>query len=243
MTKVTKVKKIKEKTLLLVTLVTLVALVTFPSCQQAKTPQQLGKAYFRGYGCNNCHRIGSEGGKIGPDLTFVGFRKSRQWLDQWLKNPHNWKNNTLMPNFNLPDHSRNALVEYLLTLKGEGFDQTGRPWNDPSLQGDLVKKGEVLFERAGCVACHAQKGRGGYPNNNVAGGQIPSLTLAADGFSKEELKQRIREGRKSDKADPKGPAPMIEMPQWGKVFGDDELDAAVEYVYSLRPPKAAGEEW
>jgi len=213
------------------------------SCHKANTPQELGKAYFQGYGCIKCHRIGNEGGKTGPDLTFVGFRKDREWLSQWLKDPHAWKSATLMPNFNLPDQPRADLVEYLSTLKGQSFETTGRPWNEASLLEHPIERGMVLFERAGCVACHAQKGRGGYPNNNVVGGQIPALTFVADGFSKEELKEKIRKGVTPEPEDPDGPKPLISMPVWGEVLNDGELDAVVEYLFSIRPPLSDEDDW
>jgi mono/diheme cytochrome c family protein len=203
-----------------------------------------GRANFTGYGCNTCHRVGGEGGVLGPDLTYVGFRKSPEWLDLWLKNPHGWKKNTVMPNFYLNDRTRKSLVAYLSSLKGEAYKNGKEPWNAPELASDPVKRGETIFEHVGCTGCHAKGGKGGYPNNNVVGGQIPSLTMVADGYSKEELKDKLRKGvPESAKADANGPAPMIHMPAWGEVLKEDELDALVEYLYSLRPPKAAGDEW
>lgn len=217
-------------------------LLTLNSCRQP-TPVEKGKDLFAGFGCVNCHRIGSEGGVYGPDLSFVGFRKSKEWLNLWLKNPHGWKANTVMPNFNLNNDLRGALVEYLATLKGQAFEADGRPWNDEVFKDDSVQKGNVLFERAGCVACHGKEGKGGYPNNNVVGGLIPTLAKVAEGYSKEELKDKIRKGIKSEKADPKGAEPMISMPAWGEVLADEELDALVEYLFSLKPKTSPGEEW
>ena len=204
---------------------------------------QNGKILFKGYGCASCHQIAGEGGVIGPDLTYVGFRKSPEWLDLWLKDPKAWKHNTLMPNFYLKEDTRRALVSYLSSLKGEPYQQNP-PWNAPGLMDDPVKRGEKIFKHAGCVGCHGNAGVGKYPNNNVVGGQIPALKTVADGYSKEELKEKIHKGvPMSAKADVNGPDPMIHMPTWGDVLKDDELDALVEYLYSLRPPKAEGEEW
>lgn len=223
-------------------LASILSACAFVSCKRSESPLVRGEAFFKGFGCVNCHRIGSNGGTYGPDLTFVGFRKNSQWLDTWLKNPHAWRNNTVMPNFHLPDQVRASLVEYLSSLKGQHYGNN-RPWNDPGLQKDPVKQGEVIFEKAGCVACHSQRGAGGYPNNNVAGGLIPPLTLVADGYSKPELKDRIAKGVVPAAADPSLPQPMIQMPAWKEVLDDGELNALVEYLYSLRPKKAEGEEW
>ena len=221
----------------------LIALSTLAACQRASDPVARGKAYFVGLGCITCHRVGDKGGgQAGPDLTYVGFRKSSEWLDLWLKDPHAWKPGTAMPNFKLKDPVRQDLVAYMVSLKGEQYRQNP-PWNAPDLKADPVKRGEVIFNKAGCVGCHGAAGAGGFPNNNVVGGKIPSLTLVADGYSKEELKERIRDGKTSDPADPAAPAPMIKMPAWRDVLQDDELDALVEYLYSLRPAPKAGDDW
>jgi mono/diheme cytochrome c family protein len=207
---------------------------------QPKNGEPVGALYFKGYGCANCHRIGGEGGQYGPDLTYIGFRKTPQWLDLWFKNPHAWKSNTPMPNFDFPDTVRKGLVEYLAAQKGDLY-RKDPPWNTPDLMADSVKRGAVIYDRVGCVGCHGRNGVGGYPNNNVVGGMIPSLTKVAEGYSKTELKAKILTGVKPAKADMGGPTPMIDMPKWGEVLKDDEIDALADYLISLKP-KSAGSE-
>lgn len=197
-----------------------------------------GKAYFNALGCAQCHAVGDTGNKDwGPDLTMIGHRKSAEWLNVWLKDPHAWRKETVMPNFHLSDETREAIVSYLITLKGQDWESTGRPWNAEGLAG--AKRGEILFNKAGCVACHSQGGRGGFPNNNVVGGQIPSLTKVVEGYTKEELVAKIRAGVVSDAADPSQPAPMIRMPKWGEVLKDDEIGSVADYLMSLGKKAAA----
>ena len=57
----------------------------------------------------------------------------------------------------------------------------------------------------------------------------------------ELLHERIAKGKTSDPADASQPAPMIEMPAWEKVLTPEEIDAVIDYVYSLRP--AGGDDW
>jgi len=210
------------------------------ACQKSNTePVARGEAYFNSYGCVKCHAIGETGGTYGPNLTFIGFRKSADWLDMWLRNPHSWRPQTVMPNFHLPDETRTALVAYLSTQKGQAWDASGRPWNHPDLKEDSVKRGEVLFNKAGCVACHSQNGRGGYPNNNVVGGQIPSLSKVYETYTKPELLNKIRGGVTPTPADPGAPAPMIKMPKWGDVLKDDEISAVADFLISFKPKGGA----
>lgn len=220
----------------------LFSLAVLSACQRAAEPVAQGEAYFKAIGCAQCHRIGDQGGTWGPDLTTIGFRKSPEWLDTWLKDPHSWRKETVMPSFNLRPEARAALVAYLSTQKGQAWAQTGRPWNHPDVT-DPVKKGEVLFERAGCVACHAQKGRGGYPNNNVVGNQIPSLAKVFEGYTKEELMTKIRGGVIPTPADPSAPAPMIQMPKWDEFLDDAEISAVADYLVSLGKGAAKKDDW
>lgn len=215
-------------------------------CGKAAPPKpgpEGGKAVFQAVNCKACHRVGSEGTGSGPDLTMVGFRKSAAWLDAWLKDPQAWRPGTMMPNPRLSDPARKALVDYLSTLKGQDWGGA-RPWNDAALKGDPVERGHVLFARAGCVTCHGLGGAGGYPNNNVVGGKIPALQNIDQRYTKDELRKKIARGVVPQKADPAGPDPLLRMPAWGETLKDDELDAVVDYLWTLKAGgKEAGSGW
>jgi mono/diheme cytochrome c family protein len=188
--------------------------------------QESGRARFDAAGCRSCHSIGNVGGNSGPDLTFVGFRRSREWLDLWLKEPKAWKPDTKMPNFRLNDADRGALVDYLASLKGQDF-HGNPPWKD----------GESLYIRAGCVACHGPLGRGGMPQNNFHGNQIPAVYKVAEGYTLEELEKRIRSGRIPEPQDPSQPPPKVAMPAWGTVLKEDDIEKVARYLMSLAPPR------
>jgi mono/diheme cytochrome c family protein len=214
-------------------------------CSQGPAPSGpgAGAAYFKQVGCVSCHRVGAEGSATGPDLSFVGFRHSDRWLDLFIKDPQAWKPDSLMPNKRLPDDARAAIVSYLSGLKGQDAPKGHRAWDDPSLKTP-AERGRVLYARAGCVACHGLGGQGGYPNNNVKGGRIPSLVKVSEGYSKPELIAKIRRGvPHPQKADPKGEEPLVSMPAWGEVLDDGELDAVASYLLSLTPASAPGDGW
>lgn len=220
-------------------------LMLLGACSQPVAPGPgAGKAYFKQVGCASCHRVGAEGSATGPDLTFVGFRHSEEWLSLWMKDPQAWKPDTLMPNTRLPEAARAAIVTYMAGLKGADAPSGKRAWDEPSLLKDPVARGRVLYARAGCVACHGLGGKGGYPNNNVKGGLIPALLKVSEGYNKAELVKKIRLGvPRPEKADPKGPEPLIGMPAWGGVLDDAELDAVASYLLSLSPASAGEEGW
>lgn len=196
------------------------------------TPDARGRGVYATYDCMRCHRIGAEGGDTGPDLTFVGFRKTTEFLALWLKDPSAWQPNTLMPDFALNDAARVQLAAYLAAQKGQAYrGPEGAPWDSAG-----SRRGKDIYRRAGCVTCHGQDGKGGYSNNNVIGGKVPAVERAKEGFTRAELIARIANGvRNPVKADSKGPEPMLFMPAWKEVLKPDEIEAVADYVLSLGP--------
>jgi mono/diheme cytochrome c family protein len=199
----------------------------------ARSGEEAGRALMAAAGCFACHRVAGVGGNAAPDLSYVGFRRSKAWLDLWLRDPHAWKADTRMPNFRLKPGARDAIVDYLASLKGAG---------DPPWRGAGERRGRLIYDRAGCVACHGPKGTGGQPNNNVPGGAIPALAKAGEGYTLEELERVIRDGERADKADPGGPEPLVSMPAWGKVLSTDDIEAVSRYVLSFSSG-AVSEAW
>lgn len=189
-----------------------------------------GRAYYLQNNCRSCHRIGEEGRSAGPDLTYAGWRHNKEWLDFWLKDPSSWKKDALMPNPRLPPAVRAAIVEYLAQQQGQEFKT--KPWADAP---DPIAKGRLIYQRAGCIACHGPAGQGGLPNNNVPGGLIPALALTASTYTKEELVAKIGKGSRPQKADPGGAAPLVVMPAWKDKLDPDELSAVAAYLLSLPP--------
>lgn len=215
-------------------------LLALAACSRELGLEERGKAAFASYNCRQCHRVGKAGGTTGPDLTYAGFRKSREFLDLWLENPSAWEPRTMMPNFHLSQPTRSALSAYLAGLRGQ--DESSPPsWEKAG--SDPAKRGEALYTRLGCQTCHGVRGSGGYPNNNVPGGKIPGLTHAAEGFTRQELLKKIAEGVKPVKENPQGPEPRLSMPAWKEVLKPKDLEDLADYLISLKPPPSQGEEW
>lgn len=194
-----------------------------------------GRKIFDAAGCRACHSIGGKGGNAGPDLTFVGARQTREWLDLWLKSPRAWKKDAKMPEVKLDRGDRGAVVDFLVSLKGQDF--AARPWDKPDASPEA--RGKLIYERAGCVACHGTAGAGGHPENNYHGYEIPALKHVADGYTLDELKTRIRSGRKPEPQDPGQPPPKVLMPAWGGVLKEAEIEDVAKYLMSLAPPRKA----
>lgn len=85
----------------------------------------LGSELFYEFGCIACHRIGEEGGKLGPNLSHVGFMLQPQFIYRWARNPQSFKPHTRMPNLGLNEQDALAVVLYLSTLNEPNFVEGG----------------------------------------------------------------------------------------------------------------------
>lgn len=88
------------------------------SAEEAVKQAELGKRLFSNkYGCNACHKVGEEGGVVGPALDRAGFRFNSTWVYRWVKYPQAMKPETRMPNLGLSDPDAKAIAHYLTTLR------------------------------------------------------------------------------------------------------------------------------
>ena len=86
--------------------------------EQAAALAETGKKlYSNKYGCNGCHSIAEDGGKVGPALDRAGFRLNGTWIYRWVKNPQAMKPETRMPALGLSDADAKAVTMYLGTLR------------------------------------------------------------------------------------------------------------------------------
>lgn len=84
----------------------------------AEKSAELGKRlYTNKYGCNACHAVNQEGGKVGPALDRAGFRLNPSWVYRWIKYPQAMKPESRMPNLGISDQDAKAISLYLSTLR------------------------------------------------------------------------------------------------------------------------------
>jgi cytochrome c oxidase subunit 2 len=100
-----------------------------PAAEPSGGQAAAGARAFMTAGCQNCHAIRgtSASGRVGPDLTHVGSRRTLAALTvpntpralfNWITNPQRIKPGARMPGFaSLPASERHALVTYLEGLR------------------------------------------------------------------------------------------------------------------------------
>ncbi len=199
---------------------------------------ELGERIFQARDCYACHRIGSEGRFVGPNLTWLGKRKSEEWEREWLQDPAAYKPDTFMPNFQLSGREIGVLASYLHSLQGQRSDEA-KQW-----EGNVIfildsrprEIGAMIYRRFGCDGCHGQSGEGGHKNINTSNEMIPSLTTVARDKTKDEVTDVILSGRRVDKLDPAGPDPLV-CPPWSGDMTEQEAGYIYEYLLSIAPKR------
>jgi len=127
-----------------------------PAVDWTRADTERGGEIFRRSRCVTCHQVDGRGGTLGPDLTHVGAKVARDWLYAWIRDPHRFQPNTLMPRFRFEDGEVRDLAAYLAAEQAEppaGFALSSSPPD-----AALVGEGRRVFERRGCYACHALEG-------------------------------------------------------------------------------------
>ena len=90
--------------------------------------------------------------KVGPSLKEVRMKLRKEWIPEWLKDPHKWREGTKMPTFRLDDDDRKAIAAFIW--------QSGLQGQLPQQKAGDPVKGQEAFETRGCMACHSM-GDGG----------------------------------------------------------------------------------
>lgn len=124
-----------------------------------------GETLFVELGCHGCHL--AEGYEelskldgttaIGPSLRRIGAKVDPGWLVRWVRNPHQYRPRTRMPNFMFEEDQAVAVAAYLLDASRDAsaawLADHGVPTIDRS--DSAAARGKEIMDTVGCRACHA----------------------------------------------------------------------------------------
>ena len=200
----------------------------------AETPRlNHGRQLLVKYNCIACHQLQDidRPAMLGPDLTNVGYKVSREWIYKWLKDPRTLTDadgnvtvdgvasDPRMPKFQLTELELRALSAYL------SVQRTKRPQAERisiliAKTGDAADQGQMRFNQMFCVTCHAiAVERGG--DTKLIGGDIgPELTKVGSKVNPEWLVAWLR--------DPQGYLEHTRMPRYE--WSDKDLYQVSQYI-------------
>jgi mono/diheme cytochrome c family protein len=213
------------------------------TCHQADLPQtpQLtrGRKLLGELNCQACHRLpGIERpAMLGPDLTNIGAKVSREWIYKWLKEPrtivdkdgnvtvdgYETEEEPRMPKFRLTEAELRGLSAYLSVQKANAIvpykidERVVAAW---SKNPELISQGETRFRQMFCSTCHSLAvTRAG--ETKLIGGDIgPELTKVGSKVNPDWLIAWLR--------DPQGYLPHTRMPRYD--WSDEDLYKVTQYI-------------
>lgn len=201
-------------------------------------PEETGELLLEDYDCLGCHRLGSAGRFIAPDLTWIGLRKTQEWEAIWLADPPAFKPGTFMPNLNIPADGIDALTAFLHSLQGQRNEES-LEWEFRTnffLGNSDRERGELVFRRFGCWSCHGESGVGGIRNPNMAPDELmPSLRQSTVKYTPEQFLERLRERVYPEALEASGPEPPFFCPDYGKYMEAAEFSDLYAYLKTFAP--------
>ena len=212
-------------------------------CHQAdlaQTPRLTkGRQMLAEFNCEGCHRLSGveTPAMIGPDLTNVGTKVSREWVYKWLKEPrtivddsgnttvngYETEDEPKMPYFRLSEPELRGLSAYLVSLR----PQPAKPYGfSPKVvaawekKPDLADQGEIRFREMFCSTCHSLSvTRAG--ETKLIGGDIgPELTKVGSKVNPDWLTAWLR--------NPQAYLPNSKMPRYE--WSDEDLYKVSHYI-------------
>ena len=213
------------------------------TCHQADLPQtpQLtrGRQLLAELNCQGCHHLpGIERpAMLGPDLSSIGTKVSREWIYKWLKEPrtiaddngntvingYETEDEPRMPKFRLAEDELRGLSAYLSVQKAKplvAYNIDPRVVAAWSKNPELASQGELRFRQMFCSTCHSLAvTRAG--ETKLIGGDIgPELTKVGSKVKPEWLIAWLR--------DPQSYLLHTRMPRYG--WSDEDLYKVTQYI-------------
>ena len=122
---------------------------------QTKAASLYGESF-----CASCHAVQNAagnlvGGNVGPELTKVGSKVKPEWLQAWVRNPHDYDPPTAMPHYRFSDQEVGLLTGFLM---GKSDSDLLANVHLDAASPEQIAHGKQLVNEYGCVSCHEING-------------------------------------------------------------------------------------
>jgi mono/diheme cytochrome c family protein len=193
---------------------------------QTKAASLYGESF-----CASCHAVQNAagnlvGGNLGPELTKIGSKVKPEWLQAWVRNPHDYDPLTGMPHYRFSDQEVGLLTGFLMgksdaDLLANVHLDTATP--------EQITHGKRLVNDYGCASCHQINGvkrpENFAPELTKIGSKPVNQLAFAPGVPHtlyDYINAKIRQ--------PRAFGPGLKMPQY--TFNNTQVDALVNALLS-----------
>ncbi len=178
--------------------------------------------------CLGCHRLGDDGGRIGPDLSSLSARVQPEYVVQVLRDPLGILSETLMPKVDMPDTTLILLTNYLILQDQPRADYSylSHIDNPPHFFQGLEDPRRLYVKH--CVPCHG-------PNGDADGYNVPFLPVVPTTHSDSAYMSDRPDDTLFDGIYSGGYIlnKSHRMPPWGATLERDEIWGLVRHMREL----------
>src|SRR5438132_106025 len=217
-----------------------------------ETPQLTrGRELLAELNCQGCHRLpGIErSAMLGPDLTNIGTKVSREWIYKWLKEPrtivdkdgnvtvngYETQEEPRMPRYGWSDEDLYKVTQYITTKLTDSDLLTGVPQLGQPTEQE-IQLGHRLFLEKGCASCHSIQGLNPQkdfgPDLSALGGKNASDLE----FGVAKIPHNLVAYIQAKLQDPTSVNAAARMPQYN--WNQSDLDAITTALLSMKGPPA-----
>jgi mono/diheme cytochrome c family protein len=215
--------------------ITVVGTVPNGGATSVSTSVAAGAHDFTQFACAQCHGDRGRGG-VSPDvpaLTQIGKQLTVAQLAGIINHGLGESANPTKPYMPVWGQVISAQqVSDLVAYIRAGLPAVPGATPPPLItqQGPAVE-GALLYQRYGCINCHGPNGLGGVPNPQSPDKAIPPLS-GADFFAEFNTDKKITDMIRTGSI--VGRAPIVSMPHWGGIIPDQQLQALLAYIKTLK---------
>jgi cytochrome c oxidase cbb3-type subunit 3 len=121
------------------------------------------------FACGGCHTFDGAHGRVGPDLSRVGERRSPAYIRRMVSDPAGTVPGTIMPKVPMAGATRELIVAFLTRGRRDSGPAVQATGPDAGVDGrsalprEAAADGPALYARY-CATCHGAQGGGDGPN-------------------------------------------------------------------------------
>jgi mono/diheme cytochrome c family protein len=193
---------------------------------QTKAASLYGESF-----CASCHAVQNAagnlvGGNLGPELTKVGSKVKPEWLQAWVRNPHDYDPPTGMPHYRFTDQEVGLLTGFLMGKVDS--DLLANVHLDAATH-EQIEHGKRLVNDYGCASCHEINGIKRPENFGPELTKIGSKPVNQLAFAP-GVRHTLYDYIDAKIRQPRAFGPGLKMPQY--IFSITQVDALVNALLS-----------